>query len=126
MVVSSHAVDRWIGRVDPGVNRLQARASIGAMAERGRVCAEAPKWARDAGVRNRNGQVVIAWHERPGILLVVVNDTVTTVFTKGSGELHRHRRRVARKMDQTSHKPGRRVRQARLEVRAAEAWGDDG
>lgn len=125
--IAAHAVDQWINRVDHEADRGQAVAAILEVANGGRVRARLPSWIRKGGIfKVGPGQVLVTWHGRPDVALLVSADTVVTVWTRASGERHRERRRVRRHTEQPSHKPGRRMRAQLLDLAADEAWRDDG
>ena len=91
--LSSHAVQRWIARVNPGASEYLARKELVGFLRLARTSKRPPKWAR---ARGREGTTTFATApDRPGVLVAMQGIVAVTVITR---EEVRRRSQVTRRM----------------------------
>jgi hypothetical protein len=81
VAVSSHAVDRYIERVDRRASRQEALFGLGQIVALGRSRPLPRHWLRDH-VAPAAGLTFLTWCQRPGICLLVRDGVVVTVITR--------------------------------------------
>lgn len=79
-LVSLHAVNRWIERVDSRLTRRQALEQIEEFVSKGSASARPRQWMKNH--RASHGRSFVYWHEYPGVALVVRDGAVMTVLSK--------------------------------------------
>jgi hypothetical protein len=96
MRITTHAVERWIQRVDPRASVLEARFALEQFVALGRMRPVPRHWMRGQ-VRQEPGTCFIYNATHPGACAVVTNTVVVTVVTKDLfGAPRRHLRLAAR------------------------------
>jgi hypothetical protein len=83
--VSSHAVDRYVQRVDSHASRQEARLAVMQIASLGRLRAVPRHWLR-RHVQPCCGLLFLTWNHRPEICLLVRDGVVVTVITRAMCE----------------------------------------
>lgn len=115
--LSTHAVQRWCERVDPGASLLEARLALGQLVSNGRVRATPRHWT-DADPAP--GLSFVYWAQRPTICALIVDGVVVTVLTR---ELCRSTApRSTAALRAVGSDPEDRPRARRMEPAAAWRW----
>lgn len=90
MIVSGHAVERYVERAKPHLGREQARLELEALVELGEAV-ERPEWL----LGDEFGEHVFL-EVAPDVVAIVQRERVATVIAKPVDELERRRKNVAK------------------------------
>jgi hypothetical protein len=77
--VTLHAKEMWMARVDGKTSIRTAGEAIEVMLHAGQWSARPKRWTL---YRESPGTLFVSWHERPGVMLVVKDDTVLTTLSR--------------------------------------------
>lgn len=81
VAISTHAVERYVQRVDGNASRQEARLAVTQIASLGRLRPVPRHWLRDH-VPPSPGLLFVIWSERPDICLLVRENVVVTIITR--------------------------------------------
>jgi hypothetical protein len=90
VVVSTHAIDRFIQRVDPTASRPEAALNIRQMLDDAKARATPRKWT---GITARPGSRYLYSPTHPGICLVERGGRIRTVFARETSRQWRQTQR---------------------------------
>ena len=116
-IVSKHAVKRYIERVDRGADDLGATLEIMLIAASARSRSNLRWWTQIAG--QRPGTRYLYSATSPGVCLVRRENTIVTVFSRGTCHQWRHTQRLERHVGVD---PKVRERLAALQEREELQW----
>jgi hypothetical protein len=120
--ISAHAVERWQQRVDQAASPAVARRALNQFVRHGQARPTPRRWMKD--VRQTPGLRFVYCADRPGVCVLVMNNTALTVVTRTlcrpAAQLRRAQTR-RREHGRTERRPGpRHQRTRRCIVEAAE------